>query len=300
MSSVVSRHVGINGGMRARRAIPAFAATALALAGALASATPTAAATHRSVGLVKGAHLGLNMTQSSNWSGYNKGVLETGTPVSSITGSWVVPTATQHTKGQDEYSSSWLGIGGGCLDTSCTATDSTLIQAGTEQDVAADGAPSYSTWFELIPAPSISTSLAVKPGDLVAAAITSTAPGVWTIALNNKTTGQSWSQTVPYSSSEATAEWIEETPLLIGTDAGFSALPNLGTVTFSGATVNGANANLNAAEAMQLVDGNGKPIATPSAPNSTKNGFNDCTWSASCGAPSTATTTTHHAKGKKR
>jgi len=268
--------------MRVRKAVPALAAAALGLAGAMAAATPTAAAEHRSVGTVKGAHLGLNMTQSSNWSGYNKGVLETGTPVSSITGQWVVPTATQHTKGQDEYSSSWIGIGGGCLDTSCLATDSTLIQAGTEQDVAANGTPSYSTWFELIPAPSISTPLAVKAGDVVAAAITSTVPGVWTISLNNKTTGQSWSQTVPYSSTEATAEWIEETPLLIGTDAGFSALPNLGTVTFSGATVNGANAALNPAEAMQLVDANGNPIATPSAPNATADGFNDCTWSSRC------------------
>ena len=268
--------------MRARRALPLLAAIAVTFSGAVAAATPTAAAGHRSVGLVRGAHLGLNMTQSSNWSGYNKGVLETGQPVSSITGQWVVPTATQHTKGQDEYSSSWIGIGGGCLDTSCTATDSTLIQAGTEQDVAANGTPSYSTWFELIPAPSLSTPLAVKPGDVVAAATSSTVPGVWTISLTNKTTGQSWSTTVPYSSTEATAEWIEETPLLIGTNAGFSALPNLGTVSFSGATVNGANAKLNAAEAMQLVDGNNDPIATPSVPNATTDGFNDCTWSSSC------------------
>src|SRR4051812_11310273 len=286
MSSVVSRHVGINGGMRARRAIPAFAATALALAGALASATPTAAATHRSVGLVKGAHLGLNMTQSSNWSGYNKGVLETGTPVSSITGSWVVPAATQHTKGQDEFSSSWIGIGGGCLDTSCSATDSTLIQTGTEQDVAADGSASYSTWYELIPAPSISTPLAVKPGDLVSANIAETVPEVWSITLKNVTAGTSWSTTVPYPSSYATAEWIEETPLTFGTSgAGLSSLPNLGTVHFTGSTVNGANAALNPAEEMQLVDSNGNPIATPSAPSASKDAFNDCTWATTCGAP---------------
>jgi len=268
--------------MPARRVVPLLTAVALGLAAAVATATPTAAAAHRSVGVIKGAHLGLNMTQSSNWSGYNKGLLETGTPVSSITGQWVVPTATQHTKGQDEYSSSWVGIGGGCLDTSCTATDPTLIQTGTEQDVAANGTASYSTWYELIPAPSISTPLAVKPGDVVDAAISSTVPGVWSVSLTNRTSGQSWSTTVPYTSTEATAEWIEETPLLIGTNAGFSALPNLGTVTFSGATVNGANAKLNAAEAMQLVDANNNPIATPSAPNSTTDGFNDCTWSSSC------------------
>ena len=283
--------------MHARRAVPILAVAAVGLAAAVATASPTAAATHRSVGIVKGAHLGLNMTQSSNWSGYNKGVLETGAPFTSVTGQWVVPTATQHTKGTDEYSSSWIGIGGGCLDTSCDATDSTLIQTGTEQDVAADGSTSYSTWYELIPAPSISTPLAVKPGDVVAAAVTSMAPGLWTISLTNKTTGQSWSQTVPYSSTEATAEWIEETPLLIGTDAGFSALPNLGKVTFSAATVNGANAALSPAEAMQLVDGNNHPIATPSAPNSTTDGFNDCTWATTCSASGATTTArTRHAK----
>jgi hypothetical protein len=279
--------------MSARRF--AFAAAGAALvAGAAAVAPSTAVAAdtvHRSVGVVTGAHLGLNMTQSTNWSGYNKGILETGTPFTSITGQWVVPTATQHVKGQDEYSSTWIGIGGGCLDTGCTAGDATLIQTGTEQDVAADGTPSYSTWFELIPAPSISTPLAVKPGDTIAAVITSPAGGVWTISLNDRTTGQSWSTTVPYTSTLSTAEWIEETPLLIGTNAGFSALPNLGTVTFSNATANGANAALNPAEKMQLVDGNGNPIATPSDPNATTNGFNDCTWSATCGATSTTTTT---------
>src|SRR4051794_41985076 len=113
--------------MRARRAVPVLAAAALGLAGAVATAAPTTAAGHRTVGVVQGAHLGLNMTQSSNWSGYNKGVLETGTPVSSITGSWVVPTATQHTKGQDEYSSSWIGIGGGCLRTPLPATSPTPV-----------------------------------------------------------------------------------------------------------------------------------------------------------------------------
>jgi len=41
------------------------------------------------------------------------------------------------------------------------------------------------------------------------------------------TTGQSFSTTVPYTSTHTTAEWIEETPLLIGTNAGFASLPNL-------------------------------------------------------------------------
>jgi hypothetical protein len=262
-------------------------ASAAGLALALAASSPAGAGTQgRTIGLVRGAHASVNMTQSSNWSGYNKGMLETGSGFHSISGQWTVPAATQHTKGQDEFSSSWIGIGGGCLDTSCTATDSTLIQAGTEQDVAADGTPSYSTWFELIPAPSISTPLAVKAGDVVAATIGESAPELWNISLKNVTTGQSWSTTVPYASTYATAEWIEETPLTFGTSgAGLSSLPNLGTVHFTGSTVNGANAALDPAEGMQLTDSNGNPIATPSAPSATKDAFNDCTWATTCGAP---------------
>ena len=78
--------------------------------------------------------------QSSNWFGYNQGSLEQGgTLFNSITGDWTVPTATQHTAGQDEYSSDWIGIGGGCVDAGCTVGDNTLIQTGTEQDVTAAG-----------------------------------------------------------------------------------------------------------------------------------------------------------------
>ena len=62
-----------------------------------------------------------------------------------------MPKASQHKKGEDEYSSTWGGIGGGCLETSCTVTDQTLIQAGTEQDVVS-GKPQYSAWWKLIPA----------------------------------------------------------------------------------------------------------------------------------------------------
>jgi hypothetical protein len=265
-----------------RLAITGAAGLALAAA-AVAPADASAGSHGRTIGRVTGVHASANMTQSSNWSGYNKGMLETGAGFHSISGQWTVPSATQHTKGQDEFSSSWIGIGGGCLDTSCSATDSTLIQTGTEQDVAADGTPSYSTWYELIPAPSISTPLAVKPGDVVSATIAETVPEVWSITLKNVTGGTSWSTTVPYSSSYATAEWIEETPLTFGTSgAGLSSLPNLGTVHFDLATVNGANADLNSAEGMQLTDSDGSPIATPSAPDAEKDGFNDCTWSSTC------------------
>jgi Peptidase A4 family len=83
-----------------------------------------------------------NTNQSSNWFGYNQGTLEQGSKLfNSIAGDWTVPTVSQHTSGQAEASSDWIGIGGGCIDAGCTTTDSTLIQAGTEQDVDSTGSP---------------------------------------------------------------------------------------------------------------------------------------------------------------
>ena len=106
---------------------------------------------------------------------------------------------------------------------------------------------------------------------------------VWNIQLKDVTTGQSFSTTAPYSSTHATAEWIEETPLVFGTGgAGLAALPNLTNTPFTSGTTNGANANLKATEEIQLIDSSGKVIGTPSAPNSTANGFSACAWATSC------------------
>ena len=224
--------------------------------------------------------------QSNNWSGYNQGTIEKGgTLFHQVSGDWVVPTATQHKSGEAEYSSTWIGIGGGCVDATCLITDSTLIQAGTEQDVDASGKASYSAWWELVPAPSITiTNMTVAPGDHMHASLAEVVPdsNVWTITLQDVTRNESFTQTVPYTSTHATAEWIEETPLLIGTDAGFASLPNLSNPAFTSGTVNGANANLQASEALDLVDSNNNVIGSVSGPNAAHNGFDACTWATSC------------------
>jgi peptidase A4-like protein len=226
-----------------------------------------------------------NTNQSTNWFGYDQGSLEqNGKLFNAITGDWTVPTATAHTAGQDESSSDWIGIGGGCVDAACSVGDNTLIQTGTEQDVSAAGAASYSAWWEIIPGPSVGISMTVAPGDHMHASIAELVPSsnAWTITLQDVTRGETFTQTVPYSSSHLTAEWIEETPLLLGTKPGLAALPNLTNPAFTSATVNGANANLKASEEMQLIDANGKVIGTPSAPNGTHDGFSACTWATSC------------------
>ena len=268
-----------------KRLVRASVALALVAAAGTAASPAQAARFHPPI-------VALNANQSSNWSGYNQGALEKGTTFNGITGDWTVPTATQHTARQDEYSSSWIGIGGGCVDANCNVGDTTLIQAGTEQDVSSSGSASYSAWWELIPAPSIQiTSLTIHPGDHIHASIAETVPNseVWNMQLTDVTTGQSWSQTVPCTSTHATAEWIEETPLVIDTSgAALSPMPNLSTVNFDVATANAANAGLTASEEMQLVDSSGRPVATPSSPDPDTDGFNDCTFAGSCPAPTSS------------
>jgi hypothetical protein len=262
--------------------------SACATALVLPAAASAAVRAHGDVVKIVKPGLRANANQSGNWFGYNQGTLEQGGKMfHSITGDWVVPTATQHTAGQDEASSDWIGIGGGCLDAACTVGDNTLIQTGTEQDVDASGKASYSAWYELIPAPSLGVSIPVAPGDHMHADITETVSGanVWKITLQNVTRGKTFTTTVPYSSTHATAEWIEETPLLIGTNAGLASLPNLTSPRFDLSKTNGAGAGLKASEEMLLTDANGKVIGTPSAPDAQADGFNACTWATSCATP---------------
>jgi hypothetical protein len=233
--------------------------------------------------------LHLNANQSNNWFGYNQGALEQGGKLfNSISGQWTVPSATQHTAGQAESSSDWIGIGGGCIDAGCTVTDSTLIQTGTEQDVSSSGAPSYSAWWELVPAPSIAiTNMTVKPGDRMSASVAEIVAdsNLWKITLSDVTRGETFTTTVPYASTHGSAEWIEETPLLLGTSPGLASLPNLTNPNFDLGTVNGAAPKLTASEQMLLTSSSGQVIGTPSAPDADADGFGACAWAGSCVAP---------------
>jgi hypothetical protein len=242
-------------------------------------------ARHSGVVSVAGSN-GVATNESNNWSGYNQGALERKKTFHAITATWVVPTATQHTAGQAEFSASWIGIGGGCVNAGCTVTDSTLIQTGTEQDVAANGTASYDAWYELIPAPELEVkTVAIHPGDTIKASITKGTGEIWTVKLSDVTDGQGFSKTVPYSSTMDSAEWIEETPLEIGVHAGLAALPNLSTVHFTQTTVNGASAGLKASEELDLIDSGGSVIMAPSAPAPKADAFNVCSYATTCGAP---------------
>jgi hypothetical protein len=226
--------------------------------------------------------------QSFNWAGYVQGALEKNKTFHSVAATWIVPTATPHRPGEVEYSSSWIGIGGGCVDAACSITDATLIQAGIGHDIDAAGNADYYAWWETIPAPLVRTTLPVRAGDRVVVAIfEGRVPEIWTIVIVNVSTGSFFHITLPYASTHATAEWVIETPVVI-TDAGaiqVGPMPNLTTVRFDYARVNGGPAAFVPAERMDLVDLDLTVIATPSVPDAQGDGFNDCTYTATCPAP---------------
>lgn len=271
------------------RLIAGLAAVALLAAVIATPVGAKALGAHRQF-LVVGPPTTANASQSGNWFGYGQGAVKKGvTLFRSVTGDWTIPKVSQHKKGQAEASSDWIGIGGGCVSSGCTVGDETLIQTGTEQDVSSKGRPSYSAWWETIPEPATTIAkLKVAPGDRMHAAVTEVAPQLWKITITDLTRKQSFSTTVAYSSSQDTAEWIEETPLVIGAGTGFAPLPNLTSPSFDQATTNGHPAHLTASQEIDLTGSGSNVIGTPSAPDPNNDGFNACTWAQACRAPRTS------------
>jgi len=196
---------------------------------------------------------------SKNWSGYAL----TGTGFTQVTGTWRVPRVQVPRKRhyrKNTFSSSWVGIDG--------FGDSSLIQAGTEQDWV-NGKAFYQVWWEVLPAAETPiTSMAIRPGDEVAVSITGGTPD-WAITVADVTTSQSFTTLQAYSGPETSAEWIQEAPT-IGRHVATLA-PDT-TVTFDGGTLNGANPGLVSTEAGAMFKGRHQ-ISTPSSPDSERDGF---------------------------
>ena len=267
------------------RRVAAFTFSVLATAGVSVgtAASSAPAPSHRLV-------IPFGANKSQNWSGYNQGSQALGGVMfHQVAGDWTVPTPSQHRPGEAEYSSDWIGIGGGCVNAACTVGDNTLIQTGTEQDVASNGKRTYTAWYELIPAPeTLIPSMIVHPGDRMHAIVEEQVAGsnVWTITLTNRTTGQTFKTTKAYSSSHLTAEWIQERPTLI-TSSGtrLAPLPALTNPAFDHARVNHAAAGLKVSQEIQMTNSSGVIIGRASAPDPDTDGFNACTYTTTCAAP---------------
>jgi hypothetical protein len=150
---------------------------------------------------------------SDNWSGYAVTGLEGS--VSSVTGSWIVPSVncegTNPTVGAASF---WIGIDG--------YTTATVEQTGTDSDCAS-GTPLYYAWYEFFPDPGITiTTIEVKPGDVISASVTYDGTE-FTATITDQRTQQTFtkSKAVP-AAKRSSAEWIGESPA--------GPLPNYGAV----------------------------------------------------------------------
>ncbi len=214
--------------------------------------------------------------QTDNWSGYFVAQYQTGQSYTSAQGTWTIPaatfTGTASRTNTTQYSATWVGIGGTCSNESCSASDNTLIQLGTEQDAFQRGSANYYAWYEMLPADSVTIPNPVQPGDRITASLNCTASCTaptqsWTLSMTDFTAGWSWSQTFSYASPRLSAEWIEEaTSTCSGSNCTVQPLADFGTVTLSPGTANGANPFLSLDQNGIIMFDTAGQTAQPSAP----------------------------------
>jgi Peptidase A4 family len=166
-------------------------------------------------------HMRTNST-STNWSGY----AVTGSRFTSVSASWTQPTANCS---GTAYSSFWVGLDGD--------TSNTVEQTGTDADCSGS-TPRYYAWYEMYPKFPVNLSGTVRPGDHLSASVTTDGSGRFTLTITDSTQGWTNTTTARLKRAQlASAEVIAEAPSSSG---GVLPLANFGTVSFSGATVNGS------------------------------------------------------------
>ncbi len=194
-------------------------ASAVALASAFAAASASAA--------------GFDI--SSNWSGYAvTGVGSTSTTASTsmsftdVTGTWTQPAATC-TPGQSTSAAIWVGLGG------YTVGSNSLEQTGTSADCDRSGNATYSAWYELVPANSVTIKLKIFPGDTLTSSVLIKGTDVL-VQVKDRTRRTVFTKHLVMAVPDLTsAEWIAEAPSEC-TVSGFCrtvSLTNFGSVTFS-------------------------------------------------------------------
>ena len=166
-------------------------------------------------------HMRTNST-STNWSGY----AVTGSRFTSVSAQWTEPTVSCS---GTAYSSFWVGLDGD--------TSNTVEQTGTDADCSGS-TPQYYAWYEMYPKFPVNLKGTVRPGDHLSASVTTDGSGRFTLTITDST--QRWTNTTNARLKRAqlaSAEVIAEAPSSSG---GVLPLANFGTVSFSGATVNGS------------------------------------------------------------
>ena len=186
------------------------------------------------------------ISNTSNWAGYTV-VTDTQNPqpdATVVSASWTVPSVA--ISKQDTYTTMWIGIGG--------YFDNALIQTGTAQS-SVNGQTYYNAWYEQLPADShVIRRINVSPGDQMNASIqlVDSNTNIWSIYIEDLTTGQSFQNDFIYEASRLSAEWIVERPLL---NNQLTTLGDIGNVSFTNcqATIGTQSGNISSFPAIQSV-----------------------------------------------
>jgi hypothetical protein len=158
---------------------------------------------------------------STNWSGY----AVTGGRYTQVSSSWTVPAVRCS---GTAYSSFWVGLDGD--------TSGTVEQTGTDSDCSGS-TPQYYAWYEMYPKFPVNLNQTVRSGDSMSASVTTDGRGNFTLTVSDTTRGWTNTKNAKLRSAKlASAEVIAEAPSSSG---GVLPLANFGTVSFSGAKVNG-------------------------------------------------------------
>ncbi|KAJ9293612.1 hypothetical protein DTO271G3_7691 [Paecilomyces variotii] len=202
-----------------------------------------------------GALAGAHSISADTEYGYNwAGVIHTTPPATgtytaaSATFTVPKPTATDDS-GDTQGASAWVGIDGGTYRNA-------ILQAGVDFYVE-DGTEKYDAWYEWYPSLSNDFNLSVTAGDVIVVKVVSSSPSHGVAILENKSSGQSATQTLSADPSTATlggqnVEWIVEDYQSGASDV---ALVNFGQVKFSGAqaeTSRGEEIGLNNATIFEI------------------------------------------------
>ncbi len=201
-------------------------------------------------------------TENPSWSGEVAWASKSGvTGFDDVTGAWVQPSVVASSSA--EYADTWVGVDG---------YDGRLLQAGTTAWTTG-GTVSYEAWFVAwngMPSGMTVIDEPVDAGDRLQVSIERNTSGSWTVALDDTTSGWTWSTTVTYPANGSTAEWIEEAPGTWTTRAHYQTLADYGSTTFT--TVR-ADGTAPAAVTTFDIAENGAVVSYPSTYDASQSSF---------------------------
>ncbi|GAA1952424.1 G1 family glutamic endopeptidase [Kitasatospora viridis] len=186
---------------------------------------------------------------STNWAGY----AANGATFSTVTSSWVEPQVSCNSDGIAAF---WIGLDGW--------GSQSVEQDGTGVDCSS-GSPQPFAWWETYPDNSVQEyGDPVSPGDSLTSTVTARSDGQYELALTDSSQGWTEDNVVaaPSGAQNASAEVVAEA---VTSGSSVTALPDFGSIEFTGSTIDGGTLQAANAQAIDMTDSSGSVIASTGA-----------------------------------